>query len=442
MRTPAVIYVSLALLTFVLAGLVLDHHVAATDDSYRYLSNFSDTLDLVEKNYVDEVDAHRLMDGAYRGLLESLDPDSYYLEPGEVAGFKRQGIDDARPGVGLTVSKRHGYAVVVALAPGSPAEGKLAPGDYIRAIDDASTRPMSRFEIVERLAGEAGTQVRLKVQRRDDPASQQLTLTRSVLAYPPFTRHDHGDGVVRFHVRRLDDPGLDRLSTDLAGLAATAVLLDLRGCVSGPIGNGARLAELFLDHGTLLQLWGKTGLGTVKRTLAGLELRSGDPPAPPPAPVAAPTPAGAAAPTPAEPAAPTPDGPATTSRPAVPGYRLHVTARPERTVWRGTLLVLIDGSTAGAAEVAAAALRDHRRAELLGARSFGSAGIQELIPLEDGAAIHLTVARLIAPGGDVLLGNGVEPTETITGEGSEPGDPVLDKALERLRSHAPEKKAA
>src|SRR5436190_12631335 len=112
MRRHALLYCSLALLAFIGTGMML-HPAGASDDSYKYLSNFSDTLDLIQKNYVEEVPVGKLLDGAYRGLLEDLDPESYYLDAKTLKRFREAAGAKPRAGIGIEVSKRHGYAIVL-----------------------------------------------------------------------------------------------------------------------------------------------------------------------------------------------------------------------------------------------------------------------------------------------------------------------------------------
>ena len=125
MKRQPLIYTSLVLLTFILTGIFFEP-VAAKDETYRYLSNFADTLELIRRNYVDDVPLEPIVDGAYRGLLEELDPESFYLSPTALETYGVPAKKGENGVLGLDLSKRHGYASVVSVMPGSPADGKLS----------------------------------------------------------------------------------------------------------------------------------------------------------------------------------------------------------------------------------------------------------------------------------------------------------------------------
>jgi len=410
MKRPVLIYATLAVLTFLLVGILLEP-VSARDETYRHLSNFSATLELIERNYVDEVQTERLMTGAYRGLLEALDPESYFVASGALAQHARRMHAPPKPDIGADISKKNGYAYVVSVLPGSPAEGKIGRGDYIRGIDGRSTRDMTVFDVRSRLEGEAGTSVSLKVLHRSNFETETLDLPRVLTTAASTVAIDVPDGILGRRIQRLDATALDEIeaalrdATDLRG-----VILDLRGCSRGDLLNGARLADLFLDSGPVLRARGKAREADVRKQLAELK----------------PT------------REPRDEGDE--------GYVYRVSASPDRTTWRGPLAVLVDHGTAGSAEVATAGLAAHDRVAIVGQRTFGRAALQTLISLEGGAAVQLTVAQLLGPDDTSLLGKGLEPDEPVE-EGDDEGDdesadPVLDRALERLESDGAKKKAA
>ena len=407
MKRLILIYVSLLLLGFVSVGYVVDAF-AARDDTYKYLSNFADTLELIQRNYVEEVGIGHLVDGAYRGLLEELDPDSFYLSPAMLVAYQDRSDADDRAGLGVDVSKRHGYAVVVSVLPDSPAAAEnVKSGDYLRVIDGRSTRPMSLFEIEQRLAGAADSELTVKLMRRSSFEPEELTLKRARVAVPRL-RSQLVDGVLVMALARVDvDTVSDVAATIRAQSELAGVVLDVRGCSRGELASGARLADLFIDDGMLLAVAGKTSEAAVEsqlRRLSPKRRRAGD------------------------------------------GYRFEVAANDGRTAWRGPLAVLTDAGTAGAAEVTTAAVQSAERGAVIGRRTFGRGTLQDLIPL-DGGAVQLTVARVLHGGDDrSLLGSGVEPDEEVDeayeDDGEDPSDPVLERALERLRDHGRKKKAA
>lgn len=405
MKRPLLVLPALGLLAFVLSGSAIES-VDAKDDTYRYLANFADTLELAQRNYVEPVDLDQMVQGAFRGLLEELEPESYFLTPELLADYRKPRVAVAE--TGIDVSKRHGYAIAVTVAPGSPAATRIQPGDYLRVIDGKSTRDMSVFEIRGALRGDTGSEVKLRVVHVADGETEEVTLTRAVVDYPALVTKPLPEGILSLHFARIDQDAVTlartalRSATELHGVA-----LDLRACSAGNLTAAAKLANLFIDSGVLIKVDGKTGEAAVKTELAELS------------PVREPT--------------------AVSDDPK--RYRYRVDARAGDVVWRGPLVVLIDQGTAGPAEATAAALRRNERADVVGVRSFGRSALHDIIPLEDGAAVHLAVARLLDSKDASYLNKGLEPDEAVEPSKDEP-DVILKHALEHLKVDGRKKKAA
>jgi carboxyl-terminal processing protease len=226
--------VSGILILFVLLGGVLGRSLAV-EGTYPFLKLFNEVLYLVRNNYVDPVKDDTLMEGAYRGMLESLDPMSEYLTPDEV----RRASRDERNGpadVGLMLSKRRGYAVIIVAAEGSQAaKSSLETGDLILTIDGKSTFKMGAWEATQALQGKVGSTVRLSVLRENGSKSEEVTLTRAipVRAAPLTSLPEPGVGLLRLSSFQAGDA--ERVRKALASLhsrGAGRLILDLRSCAS------------------------------------------------------------------------------------------------------------------------------------------------------------------------------------------------------------------
>jgi carboxyl-terminal processing protease len=357
-------------------------------------------LQRVQEDYVDQPNLSRVTVGALHGLLESLDPYSGYLSRREYTAYKDKLQQQPRGQVGLALAKRFGYIIVVSVLPDGPAEkASLRRGDILEAISGFTTRDMSVEQANALLEGAPGTTVKVAVVRRGTTAPETVDIPRALIATLPLTATRLSGNVAYIRIPALDAGVANGLRGKLQEFERQGVhklVLDLRGCASGPVSEGIAAAELFVPSGTITVLKGQT--------------------------VA----------------------------------RHEFDAVPARVVWRDPVEVLISDGTAGAAEVLASALGQNHRGDLVGARTFGAASEQKLIPLDDGSALLLTVAYYYTPGGKAILEDGVEPTVPVaatlpnattddTLEAPPPpalnqppslNDPVLRKALDLLQSGA------
>lgn len=355
------------MILFILGG-VLVTTASPRGDIYEYLTNFREVLHLVNSSYVDEVSTPRMMEGAFQGMMESLDAASVYLDPEQHERYRRSpGGGDQ---LGLTVSKRYSYAVIVAVAPDSPAAlGGLRAGDLIRSIDGRMVREMNRLDVEDALRGEKGSEVLLAVIYQQTAERDEVPLVRGALppAPPEFVRLPDGVAYLRLH-------GLGPGSADSAAAllvdavsaaagAPAALLLDLRNNPGGELDEAVKLADLFLSAGAIVSVEGQQVAADRRQ------------------------------------------------------------ARGDSTRFTGPLSVLVDRGTAGEAEVLAAALQQNDRAAVVGEQSFGLGSIQKLVPLSNGGALLLSVAQYHAPDGTAIPGEGVTPDEELE---LEPEDAVLE----------------
>ncbi len=378
-----VVIVTAPILAYTLVGGFLSR-VVAREDTYRHLRVFEDVVSLITNNYVDPVEPERIMQGALWGLAEGLDPESTYLTPDEVSQYEADDPND-EVGVGLVLTRQY-YIQVVAARDGSPAaEAGLLPGDYIREIDDNSTRVMSVVRGRQLLHGAPGSTVTLNVIRGNAAEPVEIELQRGAGRSANVTSRLTAPGVGYLRIAEFDDTTTDAIEAAAGTLerqGAERLLIDLRGTATGAFETGIDAARLFADADTLV-------------------IRE-------------------------------------TSTEQVPmGQGTEVPGQPSI---RWPVVLITSPGTAGAAELFAAALTDTGRADSVGFRTAGRAAEQTLIRLPDGGGLLLTATQYLKPSGEPIHRVGVEPAVVAQQPRVELGepvadpdeDPMLDRALEHL----------
>ena len=361
------ISVSLIVIFYLVVGAVLGKNEDPSEKTYRDLGVYSEVLNRIKQEYVTEPDLHKVTDGAIRGLLESLDPYSTYLTPEQYQQYL-QHPDPGPASVGVFLSKRLGYCTVVAVLPGSPAEkAGLKAGDLVDTIAKTPARELSVLQIEWLLAGEPGTNVTVSVVReaRGDP--EDITITRAVLNYPPVIAKMLEDGTGYLRVATFNRGMAREISAkvkELQAQGARKIVLDLRNCAGGQVQEAVDTASYFMDKGLVTYLSGQR-------------------------------------------------------------YpRQDVEVHPSGPVCHVPLVVLINQSTAGPSEILAAAIMGNKRGEVVGVRSFGVGVFQKTVPVGDGSALLLAVAKYYGPNGKAIHDNGVTPTvvQAATAAGDENAD--------------------
>jgi carboxyl-terminal processing protease len=363
-------------------GLFGVHAGSDQDGAYHQMRVYAEVLQKIQSDYVTEPNMSDVTTGALHGLLESLDADSSYLTPTEYKIYKDQPSNGAAQ-IGITVSKRYGYATVVNVMPGSPAETHLTDGDVIESIGPQSTRELSLAVIRLMLQGKPGSTVALSVVRPSKPDPDHLTLTRTV-AVPPALGTQQYDNASILYLK----PGMlsvERVDEIAAKVKAapknSKILLDLRDAAGDPA-QGIRLANFFIKQGTLATLQGQQ---------FATQTFSADP-------------------------------------------AVFLTSAP--------LAVLVNRGTYGGPELAAAAIGDLKRGDVVGERTFGEGSFQKSIEMPDGADLMLTVAKFQSPSGNKVQDNAVTPTVVVqspqddldNGAPAPKDDDVLNKALDLLKA--------
>jgi carboxyl-terminal processing protease len=359
------------------------HAGGQQDGAYRQMGVYAEVLKKVQSDYVTVPNISDVTAGALHGLLESLDTDSSYLSPTEYKIYKERPAGGEAQ-TGIHVSKRYGYATVVSVLPGSSAaQQRLTDSDVIESIDGQSTRELSLAVIRLMLEGKPGSTVDLSVVRPFKADPEKLTLTRSVAAYAPLeARQLENSTILYLKAGDLTAARVDEIAARIKEAGPVRkILLDLRDSYGDDEKQGLRLANFFIKEGTLA-------------TLEGQKF------------------------------------PAQTFS-ADPG--LCLTGAP--------LAILVNRGTYGAAELAAGAIEDLKRGDVVGERTFGEGSVQKTIDLPSGAALLLTVAKFESPSGNKIQDNAVTPTVAVEQPSEEEEqtrpsktDDTLDKAVQLLKA--------
>lgn len=360
------------------------HAGGQQDGAYRQMIVYRQVLNKIQTEYVTDPNINNVTTGALHGLLESLDADSSYLTPTEYKIYKERPVTGVAQ-VGITVSKRYGYAIVVSVLPGSPADKEhIADGDVIESIGDQSTRELSLAVIRLMLEGKSGTTITLSVVRPRKTDPDKITLTRSITEAPALIEQHYENATILYlKPGALTASRVDEIAAILKSANGRKVLMDLRDSSGGDAQQGLRLANFFVKQGTLAALEGQRF------------------------------------------------------------PRQTFTADPAQFLTDSPLVVLVNRGTAGPAELTAAAIEDLKRGDVVGERTFGQGSAQKTIELPDGAALLLTVAKYQSPGGKKIQDEAVIPN-VVVGQVSEDeyeeappanGDEQLNKALQVLKAN-------
>ncbi|MGH9671983.1 MAG: S41 family peptidase [Bryobacteraceae bacterium] len=380
---------STCLLVLLLAGSFLSPSRAA-DDAYRQFAVYSEVLQKIKSEYVEEPDMKNVTLGALMGMLEAIDPYASYLSADQYKQYVKSN-ENRKGEVGLVLARRFGYLAIVDAIPGSAAaKAGLGTGDLLESVAGVATRDMPLAFAGVLLHGDPGTKVDISVLRvRRGAEPQKMTLTREALPVPAVASQ-----VLSGDIGYVAAPGLNpariedvaRHARDLQGKGARRLVLDLRHNSIGKPEDGVALANLFLDRGLITYIEGQR----------------------------------------------------------VP--RQNFEADPSKVSIRLPMVVITNRGTAGGAEVAAAALLDNKRAEVVGERTYGDAAVRRALTLEDGSAVILSVAKYYSPGGKSIQDNAVMPSVPmiesesvdLDEESPEPAapkpeeDPLVKKAIEVL----------
>ncbi|MGB8331056.1 MAG: S41 family peptidase [Polyangiales bacterium] len=345
------------------------------------LAIFARALAYIEVSYVEPVNQESLVYGAIRGLAESLDPHSVFLDPGEYEILKSD-AEGRFAGVGVEVSTRDGWLTILSVFDGGPAaKAGLQPGDRFLSIEGEDARDRRLYDAVRLIRGEPGTSVSVTIRREGQEAAIERTLTRAFIVIDPIELHILNDGIVYLRIKSFQDGTARELSDALDEAVMVlrerggvkGLLIDLRDNGGGLLHEAVWVSEQFLSSGVIVSTRGRGG-----------ELIS------------------------------------------------EYSARRAGTRPNWPIVVLINENTASASEIVAGALQDHRRAVAVGVRSFGKGSVQNIFELPGGSALKLTTYRYYTPSGRSIQAEGITPdlvVEQPRAEGDP--DPIREETLER-----------
>jgi carboxyl-terminal processing protease len=359
-----VIVSSLAILLFTIAGGFVNVRASSNEGAYRQLSVYSEVLSRIRSEYVEEPNITGVTEGALHGLLESLDANSSYLSAEEYKRYKTMKTG-GKAEIGATVSKRFGYAAVVAVIPGGPAEkAGIENTDIIESIEGKSTHDMSLAEIHSLLNGEVGSTLTVAVVRPRKAEPQKIVITRDVVTIPPVSEKMLADNVGYIKVDAIPEGKAQEIAAkirDLQKQGAKKLILDLRNSAAGTESEGIATANLFLDHGTITYLQGQK-------------------------------------------------------------YpRQAFNADPAKDITKLPVAVLVNRGTAGPAEIVADAILENARGDVVGDKTFGDGSVQKLIEMPDNSALILSVAKYYSPSGKAIQDAAVTPNVLIADTAEDDG---------------------
>ncbi len=256
----ALLSASLILMSYVVVGGLIGKSETSSEKTYRDLGVYSEVLNRIKQEYVTDPDLKKVTDGAIRGLLESLDPYSTYLTPEQYQDYMAH-PDSGPADIGIFVSKRMGYATIVAVLPGGPAEkAGVKPGDLIDEIDATPTRQYSVWQLERILAGQPNTTVKLTLVREARVEPQTVTITRAILDYPPVITKLLDDGTGYLRVSTFNKGKAQEISAkikELQSQGAHKIILDLRNCAGGDVQEAVDTVSLFVDKGLVTYIAGQ-----------------------------------------------------------------------------------------------------------------------------------------------------------------------------------------
>jgi len=387
-KTTKAVLLSLSFLlaTFVVAGgLGVKASTSSSDDSYKQLGVYSEVLSRIRTEYVEDPNISSVTSGALHGLLESLDADSSYLDPTEYKDYKQR-KGEGKAGIGAAVSKRYGYAAVISVIPGGPADkAGVNAGDIIEAIEGKTTRDMSLAEIDGLLAGQPGSVINVSIVRPRKAQPVKTAITREMVTDPPVSDKMIEAGIGYIKIDDFPKGRSQEVAAKLKQLekeGAKKIVLDLRNSGSGEEDEGIATANLFLDHGTITYLQGQK---YPKQTY---------------------------------------------------------TADPQKSVVSNLpLVVLVNRGTAGPAEIVASAIMENARGDVVGDKTFGSGAIQKVIEMSDGSALILSVAKYYSPSGKALEDTAITPNVLVADNSDDFAVPDEDENAEENQAQQEKKQA-
>ena len=349
---------------------------------YEYLKTFSDVIDLVKKNYVDDVKDKELVYSAIKGILESLDPHSSFMTPDMYKDMQTETKGEFG-GIGIEITVKDGFPLVITPIEDTPAyKAGIKAGDHIVRIDGKTTKNMSLIDIVKMIRGAKGKPVSLTIMREGFTVPQEFKVVRDVIVVKSIKYRMLEDGygyirIVQFQEKTSKD--FDNAIKDLIqknnGKQLRGLLLDMRNNPGGLLEQAVEISDKFLTDGLIVSIEGKK---KEKNDMKFFAQKKGD--------------------------------------------------------YIGPLVVLVNEGSASASEIVAGALQDYKRAIVVGAKTFGKGSVQTIFPLGDGSAVRLTTAKYYTPKGRSIQAEGITPDIAVDSNiirGKERGMVLKEKDLDK-----------
>jgi carboxyl-terminal processing protease len=331
---------------------------AAAADTYRQLNLFGDVFERVRADYVEKPDDGKLVENAINGMLTGLDPHSSYMDAKSFRDMQVQTRGEFG-GLGIEVTMQDGLIKVVTPIDDTPAaKAGILANDLITKLDDEQVQGLTLNQAVEKMRGPVNTKIKLTILRKGHDKPIEVTLTRDIIRVHSVRSHVEGNDVGYIRITQFNEQTTDGLKKAIAEIQAKVAedklkgyILDLRNNPGGLLDQAIAVSDTFLQKGEIVSTRGRNPEETQRFNARAGDLTKGKP-----------------------------------------------------------LIVLINGGSASASEIVAGALQDHKRATLLGTRSFGKGSVQTIIPLGSGnGALRLTTARYYTPSGRSIQAKGIEP---------------------------------
>jgi carboxyl-terminal processing protease len=358
---------------------------AAAADTYKQLNLFGDVFERVRADYVEKPEDSKLVEYAINGMLSSLDPHSSYMDGKSYRDMQVQTRGEFG-GLGIEVTMEDGLIKVVAPIDDTPAaKAGILANDIITHLDDDAVQGLTLNQAVEKMRGAPNTKIRLKVMRKGKDAPLEITLVRDIIRVRSVRTRVEGDDIAYIRLTQFNEQtteGLKRaineLTTQIQGDKLKGYVIDMRNNPGGLLEEAISVSDAFLDKGEIVSTRGRNLEETQRRN-----------------------------------------------------------AKPGDLAKTKPIIVLINGGSASASEIVAGALQDHKRATVIGTRSFGKGSVQTIIPLGSGnGALRLTTARYFTPSGRSIQAKGISPDIEVLQEVPEDVKSRTDtKGEASLRGH-------
>src|SRR5215203_674055 len=352
------------LATLVLQTGMLPGAIAASSETYRQLNIFGDVFDMVLTGYVEPPTEAKLIEGAINGMPTSLDPHSGYMSPNE---FREMQVETqgAFGGIGIEITMEEGLVKVIAPIDDTPAaRAGILANDIITQVSGEPVQGLTINQAVDRMRGPVNSSVKLTIQRKEKKEPLEIKLTRETIRIRPVRARTEGGDIGYLRITQFNEQthealrtAVDKIASEVGQDKLKGYVIDLRNNPGGLLDQAILVSDAFLERGEIVSTRGRNAEETQRFSAKAGDLTKGK-----------------------------------------------------------QLVVLINGGSASASEIVAGALQDHKRATVLGTRSFGKGSVQTVIPLGGNGALRLTTARYYTPSGRSIQAKGIEPDQEVLQE--------------------------